>query len=728
MSTFRFRAIEKAASREPVKVEELGRKSLIFGDNVFNDKSMRQFLTPEAYQAVKNAQLGIKIDRRLADYIALGMKEWALSKGVTHYTHWFQPLTGTTAEKHDAFFETQFDGDPVEKFNGSQLVQQEPDASSFPNGGIRNTFEARGYTAWDPTSPAFIFGSTLCIPTVFIAYTGEALDNKTPLLKAINAIDDAATEIAKLFDKNVKKVTPTLGWEQEYFLVDSALAESRPDILTTGRTLLGHTAAKGQQLDDHYFGSIPTRVLNYMHDLENNCILLGIPVKTRHNEVAPNQFELAPIFEETNLAVDHNSLLMDVMKKVAEKHHFKVLFHEKPFKGVNGSGKHNNWSLATDTGVNLLSPSKTPKSNLQFLTFFINTIKAVNENEELLRSAIASASNDHRLGANEAPPAIVSVFIGQQLTKVLEELKEVTDGKLSPEEKTDLKLNVVGKIPDVLLDNTDRNRTSPFAFTGNKFEFRAVGSTANCAGPMTVLNTIVAKQLRDFKKEVDLLMNNDGLKRDEAIFNVLREYIKQSERILFEGDGYSEGWEKEAERRGLSNNKTTPKALKVKKSEETIALFEEMQVMTRKEVLARYEIELEEYVKRIQIEGRVLGDIARNHVIPTAIRYQNLVIENVKGLKEIFGDTDFNSIASEQLQIIKKISYHIAEINAKVTDMTNARKKANNIEDIEEQARVYCEEVKPYFDIIRYHSDKLEMKVDNELWTLTKYRELLFTN
>ncbi|MTG97467.1 MULTISPECIES: glutamine synthetase III [Myroides] len=728
MSTFRFRAIEKAASREPVKVEELGRKSLIFGDNVFNDKSMRQFLTPEAYQAVKNAQLGIKIDRRLADYIALGMKEWALSKGVTHYTHWFQPLTGTTAEKHDAFFETQFDGDPVEKFNGSQLVQQEPDASSFPNGGIRNTFEARGYTAWDPTSPAFIFGSTLCIPTVFIAYTGEALDNKTPLLKAINAIDDAATEIAKLFDKNVKKVIPTLGWEQEYFLVDSALAESRPDILTTGRTLLGHTAAKGQQLDDHYFGSIPTRVLNYMHDLENNCILLGIPVKTRHNEVAPNQFELAPIFEETNLAVDHNSLLMDVMKKVAERHHFKVLFHEKPFKGVNGSGKHNNWSLATDTGVNLLSPSKTPKSNLQFLTFFINTIKAVNENEELLRSAIASASNDHRLGANEAPPAIMSVFIGQQLTKVLEELKEVTDGKLSPEEKTDLKLNVVGKIPDVLLDNTDRNRTSPFAFTGNKFEFRAVGSTANCAGPMTVLNTIVAKQLRAFKAQVDQLMGEDGLKRDEAIFNVLREYIKESERILFEGDGYSEDWEKEAAKRGLSNNKTTPKALKIKKSEATISLFEEMNVMTRKEVLARYEIELEEYVKRIQIEGRVLGDIARNHVIPTAIRYQNLVIDNVKGLKEIFGEEDFSNIASEQLQIIRKISYHIAEINAKVTEMTNARKKANLIEDIEEQAHVYCEEVKPYFDIIRYHSDKLEMKVDNELWTLTKYRELLFTN
>jgi glutamine synthetase len=510
--------------------------------------------------------------------------------------------------------------------------------------------------------------------------------------------------------------------------VDSALAASRPDILTTGRTLLGHTAAKGQQLDDHYFGSIPSRVLNYMHDLENNCILLGIPVKTRHNEVAPNQFELAPIFEETNLAVDHNSLLMDVMKKVAEKHHFKVLFHEKPFKGVNGSGKHNNWSLATDTGVNLLSPSKTPKSNLQFLTFFINTIKAVNDNEELLRSSIASASNDHRLGANEAPPAIMSMFIGQQLTKVLEELKVVTDGKLSPEEKTDLKLNVVGKIPDVLLDNTDRNRTSPFAFTGNKWEFRAVGSTANCAMPMTVLNTIVAKQLKDFKIEVDHLIEKEGLKKDEAIFNVLREYIKQSERILFEGDGYSEEWEKEAEKRGLSNNKNTPDALKIKIAPQSIEIFEEMEVMTKIEIEARYEIELEEYVKRVQIEGRVLGDIARNHVIPTAVRYQNMVIENVKGLKEIFGEKKFKDVAAEQLVLIEKISYHIAQISTKVTEMTNERKTANNIEDIEEQAKAYCSKVKPYFDIIRYHSDKLEMMVDNELWTLTKYRELLFTN
>ncbi|WP_313807116.1 glutamine synthetase III [Flavobacterium sp.] len=728
MSTFRFKALEKATDRKPVVVEELDRKSAIFGSNVFGDKAMRQFLTPEAYKAVKSAvEFGTKIDRKLAEYIAMGMKEWALSKGVTHYTHWFQPLTGTTAEKHDAFFETSFDGsDPVEKFGGSQLVQQEPDASSFPNGGIRNTFEARGYTAWDPTSPAFIFGTTLCIPTVFISYTGEALDNKTPLLRALNAIDNAATDVAKYFDKNVKKVTPTLGWEQEYFLVDAALAASRPDILATGRTLLGHTSAKGQQLEDHYFGSIPTRVLQYMRDLENECMLLGIPVKTRHNEVAPNQYELAPIFEETNLAVDHNSLLMDVMQKVAERHHFKVLFHEKPFKGVNGSGKHNNWSLATDTGINLLSPSKTPMSNLQFLTFFINTIKAVHDYEELMRASIASASNDHRLGANEAPPAIISVFIGQQLTKVLEELEGVSKGKLSPEEKTDLKLNVVGKLPDVFLDNTDRNRTSPFAFTGNKFEFRAVGSSANCAGSMTTLNCIVANQLIEFKAEVDALIEKKDLKKDEAIFNVLREYIKQTKKILFEGDGYSDAWEKEAKKRGLSNHKTTPKALKAKVSKKAIELFEKLDVMNHVEVEARYEIELEEYVKKIQIEGRVLGDIARNHVIPTAIKYQNLLIENVKGLKEIFGK-DFEKVAKEQIILIKEISEHIEGINANVEAMTEERKKANNLTSTEKMADAYCEKVKPYFDIIRSHSDKLELLVDDEIWTLTKYRELLFT-
>lgn len=728
MAILRFQALQSATGRKPVFVDELDRKSKIFGSNVFNDKAMRLFLTDEAYKAVQSAvQHGTKIDRKIAEHIAMGMKEWALSKNVTHYTHWFQPLTGTTAEKHDAFFETSMDGsDPVEKFGGTQLVQQEPDASSFPNGGIRNTFEARGYTAWDPTSPAFIFGTTLCIPTVFVSYTGEALDNKTPLLRALTAIDAAATDVAKYFDKNVKKITPTLGWEQEYFLVDAALASSRPDLMATGRTLLGHTSAKGQQLDDHYFGSIPTRVLQYMRDLENQCMLLGIPVKTRHNEVAPNQFELAPIFEETNLAVDHNSLLMDVMQKVAERHDFKVLFHEKPFKGVNGSGKHNNWSLATDTGVNLLSPGKTPMSNLQFLTFFINTIKAVHDNEELVRASIASASNDHRLGANEAPPAIISVFIGQQLTKVLEELEGVSKGKLSPEEKTDLKLNVVGKIPDLLLDNTDRNRTSPFAFTGNKFEFRAVGSTANCAVSMTTLNTIVAKQLKDFKAEVDALIEKKDMKKDDAIFNVLREYIKGTKAILFEGDGYSEAWEKEAKKRGLSNHKTTPEALKAKVSKKAIALFEEMGVMNHIEVESRYEIELEEYTKKIQIEGRVLGDIASNHVIPTAIKYQNTLIDNVRGLKEIFGK-DFEVIAKEQIKMIKEISEHIEGIISKVEAMVESRKKANLLTDAEKMAATYCNEVKPFFEEIRYHSDKLELLVDDEMWTLTKYRELLFT-
>ncbi|WOD44328.1 glutamine synthetase III [Hwangdonia lutea] len=727
MSTLRFHAIKKSLSAKPVTVEEKERRSAIFGKHVFNEDSMRQYLTKDAFAGVMNAiRYGKKIDRAIADQVSSSMKDWALSKGVTHYTHWFQPLTGTTAEKHDAFFETIGDGMAIEKFGGSQLVQQEPDASSFPSGGIRNTFEARGYTAWDPTSPAFIYGTTLCIPTIFVAYTGEALDYKTPLLRALQAVDSAATAVCKYFDKNVKKVTSSLGWEQEYFLIDKTLAATRPDIALTGRTLLGHSAAKGQQLDDHYFGSIPSRALSYMRELETECMLLGIPVKTRHNEVAPNQFELAPIFEEANLAVDHNSLLMDIMGRVASRHNFKVLFHEKPFAGINGSGKHNNWSLSTDTGVNLLAPGKTPMSNLQFLTFFINTIKAVNKHEALLRATISSASNDHRLGANEAPPAIISVFIGEQLTKVLEELEGVTKGKLSPQEKTELKLNVVGKIPDVLLDNTDRNRTSPFAFTGNKFEFRAVGSTANCGDPMTVLNTIVAKQLKDFKMEVDKLIDEKGLKKDEAIFNVLREYIKASKRILFEGNGYGEAWEKEAKKRGLSNNKTTPEALKAKISKDSMALFEEMQVMSNIETQARYEIEIEAYIMHVQIEGRVLGDIARNHIVPTAVRYQNTLIENVKGLKEIFDDK-FKEVSKEQLNLIEQISNHIENINANVTKMINERKKANAIEDVEKKAQAYCFKVKPLFEDIRYHCDKLELLVDDEIWPLTKYRELLFT-
>tara|TARA_R110002072_G_scaffold131586_2_gene271289 strand:+ start:5180 stop:7366 length:2187 start_codon:yes stop_codon:yes gene_type:complete len=727
MSTLRFHAIKETFNRPVIDVNEPERRSTIFEQNVFNEAAMRQYLTKDSFKSVQDAIVnGSKIDRGVADHISTGMKEWAIGKGATHYTHWFQPLTGTTAEKHDAFFETTGDGNSIEKFGGGQLVQQEPDASSFPNGGIRNTFEARGYTAWDPTSPAFIYGTTLCIPTVFVAYTGEALDNKTPLLRALQSVDQAATAVAKYFDKSVTKVNPTLGWEQEYFLIDKALAKSRPDINLAGRTLLGHASAKGQQLDDHYFGSIPRRVLDYMRDLETECMYLGIPVKTRHNEVAPNQFELAPIFEETNLAVDHNSLLMDVMSKVADRHNFKVLFHEKPFAGINGSGKHNNWSLATNTGVNLLGPGSTPMKNLQFLTFFINTIKAVNDYEELLRAAIASASNDHRLGANEAPPAIISVFIGSQLTSVLDTLEKLKNGKLSPEDKTDLKLNVVGKIPEILLDNTDRNRTSPFAFTGNKFEFRAVGSTANCAKPMTVLNAIVAKQLIDFKKEVDELIKGKKMKKDDAIFNVLKGYIKESKRIRFEGDGYGEAWEKEAKKRKLSNNKTTPEALKAQVSKGTIALYEELGIMSKVEIEARHEIEVEEYAMRIQIEGRVLGDIARNHVIPTAIRYQNLLIENVQGLKDIYGNT-FKKHASEQMELIEAISGHIAKINKGITDMINERKKANKIEDAEKRAFAYCDNVKPYFEEIRYHCDKLELLVDDEIWPLTKYRELLFT-
>jgi len=685
MSTIRFQALKETLNRKPIKVEEKTKRSVLFGENVFNEDTMRQYLTKDAFKGVMDAyHRGIKIDRKIADQVASAMKDWAMAKGVTHYTHWFQPLTGGTAEKHDAFFETIGGGRAVENFGGSELVQQEPDASSFPSGGIRNTFEARGYTAWDPTSPAFIYGTTLCIPTVFVSYTGEALDYKTPLLRALQAVDKAATHVCNYFDKNVSKVTSSLGWEQEYFLIDKALAASRPDLVLTGRTLLGHAPAKGQQLDDHYFGSIPNRALNFMRDLETECMLLGIPVKTRHNEVAPNQ------------------------------------------SGINGSGKHNNWSLSTDTGINLLAPSKTPKRNLQFLTFFINTIKALNDNEELMRAGVASASNDHRLGANEAPPAILSIFIGEQLTRVLKELEGVTKGKLSPEEKTDLKLNVVGKIPEILLDNTDRNRTSPFAFTGNKFEFRAVGSTANCADPMIILNTIVAKQLKEFKIEVDGLISTKNLKKDEAIFNVLREYIKQSKDILFEGNGYGDEWEKEAAKRGLSNNRTTPEALKVKMIKKTIDLFKEMEVMDKVELKARYEIKVEEYIMNIQIEARVLGDIALNHIVPIAITYQNLLIKNVRGLKEIFG-TDYKKYAGEQIDLITEISNHIKDISSKVHAMVETRKKVNKIKNDVKKADEYCAKVKPYFDDIRYHCDKLEMMVDDNLWPLTKYREMLFT-
>ena len=726
MSTIRFAALQETLKRSPKKIVEKEKRSSLFGKNVFHKHAMQQYLTRSAYESVMNAiEKGTKIDRKIADQVAVSMKDWAMSKGATHYTHWFQPLTGATAEKHDAFFESINGSLAMEKFDGEQLVQQEPDASSFPNGGIRNTFEARGYTAWDPTSPAFVYETTLCIPTIFVSYTGEALDNKTPLLRALQAIDTHATAICKYFDKNASKVNATLGWEQEYFLIDEALANSRPDIMLTGRTLLGHTPAKGQQLDDHYFGSIPTRAMSFMQDLEQESMLLGIPVKTRHNEVAPNQFELAPIFEEANLAVDHNSLLMDIMGRIAKRHQFKVLFHEKPFSGINGSGKHNNWSLSTSDGTNLLSPGKTPMKNLQFLTFFVNTIKAVYKYEELLRASIASASNDYRLGANEAPPAIISVFIGSQLSEVLDELENVTKGKLSPQEKTDLKLNIIGKIPEILLDNTDRNRTSPFAFTGNKFEFRAVGSNTNSAIPMTVLNTIVAKQLKEFKLEVDELIDKKSLKKDEAIFNILREYIKDSKKIRFEGDGYGISWEKEAKKRGLSNNKTTPEALKVKISKQVFDLFEEMDVMNRIELEARFEIDVEEYTKRLQIESRVLGDIARNHVVPTAINYQNTLLENTKNLKEIFGE-EYKKIAKEQIELIMTISNHITEINALTLKMIDERKKANQLEGLK-SAEAYCNKVKPFFDEIRYHCDKLETMVDDNIWPLTKYRELLFT-
>ncbi len=727
MPITRFAALQEKMNRQPIEYEpENNRVSDIFGENVLNKKALREYMPGEAFKSLMDAMnKGTKIDRDMADQIASGMRAWAMSKGATHYTHWFQPLTGTTAEKHDSFFQPTGDGEAMEKFTGALLVQQEPDASSFPSGGIRNTFEARGYTAWDPTSPVFIFGRTLCIPTVFVSYTGEALDNKTPLLRALQAVDNIATEVCQYFDKNVKKVNATLGWEQEYFLVDRALYECRPDMKMTGRSLLGHAAAKGQQLDDHYFGSIPDRARFFMRELEYESYKLGIPVTTRHNEVAPSQYELAPMFEEANVSVDHNSLLMDLMEKVANRHNLKVLLHEKPYKGVNGSGKHNNWSLATDTGVNLLSPGKTPKTNLQFLTFFINSLKAVHDNADLLRAAIASAGNDHRLGANEAPPAIISAFIGSQLYDTLMAVEKLGKGKLSPEQKTDLKLNVVGKIPEIMLDNTDRNRTSPFAFTGNKFEFRAVGSSANCAQPMTIMNTIMADQLKEFKKEVDALIKK-GLKKDDAIFNVLRDYITACKSILFEGDGYSDEWVEEAARRGFNNVKTTPEALDFYVTEKALSLFERNGVMNRVEVIARHDIMLEEYQKKIQIESRILGDIAGNHIVPTGITYQNRLLENVRGLKEMLDQKTFERLAGEQLKMIEEISERLSSIIADKDAMIKARKKCNAIEDAREKAIAYRTEVFPFLDKIRYQCDKLELLVDDELWPLPKYRELLF--
>jgi glutamine synthetase len=726
MQSLRKKSLENLLYKQARLFQNDEKYSALFGRNVFSKTILENYVNKDAFNQIEKAIFkGSEISRPLADQIAVALKAWALTKGATHYTHWFQPLTGGTAEKHDAFFDLQLSGKPMENFDGSQLVQQEPDASSFPSGGIRNTFEARGYTAWDPTSPAFILGKTLCIPTIFVSYTGEALDYKTPLLKSLQSLDNAATEICKYFDKNITKVIATLGWEQEYFLVDKALAASRPDLIITGRTLFGHQPSKGQQLDDHYFGSIPSRVLAYMQELEFEAMQLGIPLKTRHNEVAPGQFELAPIFEEANLSVDHNSLVMDLMRKVAVKHDFMVLFHEKPFEGINGSGKHNNWSLATNTGVNLLSPGKTPMSNLQFLTFFINTIVAVLTHEQLLSASITSASNDHRLGSNEAPPAILSVFIGKQLTGVLEDLENVSKGKLSPEEKTDLKLNVIGKIPEILLDNTDRNRTSPFAFTGNKFEFRAVGSKSNCAKSVTTLNAAVAQQLENFGREVQILVEEKNMKKDDAIFNALRDNLKDIKKILFEGDGYSEEWKKEALKRGLSHNKNTPQALKAFVSKKSISLFQQTKVLTEREAIARYIVDLKEYIYQIQIESRTLGDIARNHIIPTGIKYQNVLIENVKGLKEIYGK-DYLKFAEVQIKIIERISGHIQEINKGIVTMVEIRKKINEIKDEFEKASAYCEKVIPFLRDIRYHCDKLELVVDDDLWPLAKYRELLF--
>jgi glutamine synthetase len=728
METLRSKAIQNLSINPfEIKVEAVGKITSFFGENVFTLQTAREFLSDEAYKSLKGSIKGNKkIDRTVANQIATGMRAWAESKGVTHYTHWFQPLTGTTAEKHDSFFTLKSDGSAMEEFDGAALIQQEPDASSFPSGGLRATFEARGYTGWDPSSPAFIMeigqGKTLCIPTIFVSYTGESLDYKAPLIKALESLNKSAVDVCNYFDKNVTKVTPTLGWEQEYFVIDEALANARPDLIQCGRTVYGASPAKGQQLEDHYFGSIPERTYAFMRDFENESYKLGIPLRTRHNEVAPSQFECAPIFEDVNLAVDHNILLMDIMDRVARRHRLKVLLHEKPFAGINGSGKHNNWSLATDTGVNLLAPGKTPKTNLMFLTFFVNSIKAVNDYAEVLRASIASAGNDHRLGANEAPPAIISVFIGEYLAKVLNDIETRVGEKFDEQDEAILKLDLHRSIPELLLDNTDRNRTSPFAFTGNKFEFRAVGSAANCANAMIALNTIMAETLKTFKKDVDALIEK-GDKKEIAIMHIIQKYIVESKKVLFEGDGYSEEWHQEAERRGLPNMRTTPLALDAMVTEKTKQLFESNDVYTHAELEARHEIELEKYIKKVQIEARVMGDLAINHIIPAAIGYQNKLIENIKGLKET-GLPE--STYASQKQILKEISEHIQVVYGKVHDMVEARKVANNIEDTRARAFAYCSDVKePFFDDIRYHVDKLEQLVSDAYWTLPKYREML---
>ncbi len=727
MADFRFKALQEVLARQPKAVKrEDNLTSDYYGIKVFDKLKMKKYLSKEAFKAVSDAiDKGSAIDRKMADQVAQGMKAWATENGATHYTHWFHPLTDGTAEKHDAFIVHGESGGVVEAFSGKLLAQQEPDASSFPSGGIRQTFEARGYTAWDASSPAFISDSTLCIPTVFISYTGEALDYKTPLLRALHAVDKAATEVCQYFDKNVTKVHANLGWEQEYFLIDEALFMARPDLVLTGRTLMGHASAKDQQLDDHYFSSIPTRVYRFMEDLENEAYKLGLPIKTRHNEVAPNQFELAPIYEECNLANDHNQLIMDVMKKVSRRHHFQVLFHEKPFAAINGSGKHNNWSLETDTGVNLYSPGKNPKTNLQFLTFVINALKAVFDNQDLLRASILTASNSHRLGANEAPPSILSVFLGSEVSKMLDLMEEaVVDRKMTPDEKTALKLNI-GRIPEIILDNTDRNRTSPFAFTGNRFEFRAVGSSANNAPAMIALNTAVAAQLTKFKQEVDELVET-GVKKDEAIFQILKKLIIESKPIRFDGDGYSDQWVEEAAKRGLTNVNSVPESLSAYLTDDVKKLFADLDILSEAELEGRTEVEYEKFTMKIQIEARVLGDLAINHIVPTAVQYQTTLLNNVKNLKEVFSEQEFNELAGARKELIKEISGHISSIKAKVKEMVEARKVANVIEDTIEKANVYDKTVRPYLDEIRFHIDKLELIVDNELWPLPKYRELLF--
>ncbi|MDR2065168.1 MAG: glutamine synthetase III [Prevotellaceae bacterium] len=727
-TNLRFDALKDCAKHHAERFHVKDAKiSEYFGINVFDRETMRKYLSADAFAAVENAIDGSeKIDRKYADPIAAGMKNWAVERGATHYTHWFQPLNEATAEKHDAFIELDKNSRVFESFKGDLLVQQEPDASSFPSGGLRNTFEARGYTAWDPSSPAFIIEKTLCIPTVFVSYTGESLDLKTPLLKAQAALDKAATKVCQLFDKDVKRVFSTLGLEQEYFLIDNSLFNARPDLLQTGRTLMGHTAAKDQQLEDHYFGSIPSRASAFMKDLETEAYKLGIPLKTRHNEVAPHQFECAPSFEEANLAIDHNLVLMSLMRRIAKQHQLKVIFHEKPFAGINGSGKHSNWSMMTDKGKNLLSPGKTPRTNLQFLAFFVCTISAASEHGYLLMSSVANLSNSYRLGGNEAPPSILSVFLGKTLSEVLNSLENtISTKKMTPDEKTDLKLNIVGKIPEIMPDNTDRNRTSPFAFTGNRFEFRAVGSSSNPASSMIILNAAVAQQLTVFYNEVETFVEN-GMKKDEAIFQVLRKFIKESRKILFDGNGYSPEWHKEAKKRGLKSINNIQEAFGAYLLDSSRKLFSQFGILSEKELEARYEIMNETYMKKIQIESRVLGDLAINHIIPIAIRYQNVLIENIRGLKEFYSEEEFKQLAEPQLNTLKEISLHVKEIRLQVEDMIEERKKANVIEDIIEKAKVYAAKVLPYLNSIRYHIDKLELEVDDSIWSLPKYRELLF--